>query len=132
MKHAHLINQLDEPRILAAIAAAEAKTTGVIRIMVSKRSHLDALEAAEKHFKALRMDQTPGRNAVLIFVAPKSQTFAVYGDEGAHKRVGREFWNLLRDDIAGQLKESRFTDALVHGINRAGDLLAEHFPRGGI
>jgi uncharacterized membrane protein len=99
--------------------------------MVSKRSHPDALAAAEKHFKTLKMDQTPNRNAVLIFLAPKSQTFAVYGDAATHLRVGPAFWNSLRDEIAAQLKESRFTDALVHGINKAGDLLAEHFPRVG-
>jgi uncharacterized membrane protein len=131
MKHSHLIEKLDEARILAAIAAAEAKTTGIVRVMVSKRSHPDALAAARKHFKALKMDQTPDRNAVLIFVAPKSQTFAVYGDAAMHKRVGPEFWNILRDEIAAQLKDSRFTDALVHGINKAGELLAEHFPRVG-
>ncbi|HEY1921630.1 MAG TPA: TPM domain-containing protein [Tepidisphaeraceae bacterium] len=131
MKHAHLIEKLDEPRILAAITAAEEKTSGMIRVMVSKRSHPDALAAAKKHFEALKMNRTPDRNAVLIFVAPKSQTFAVYGDAATHARVGAAFWNVLRDDIAAQLKEARFTDALVHGINKAGELLAEHFPRVG-
>jgi uncharacterized membrane protein len=129
MKHSHLIEKLDEARILEAIAAAEIKTTGIIRVMVSKRRHPDALAAAKKHFEAMKMNETPDRNGVLIFVAPKSQTFAVYGDEGMNKRVGAEIWNLLRDDIAVQLKESRFTDAMVHGIHKAGELLAEHFPQ---
>jgi uncharacterized membrane protein len=45
-----------------------------------------------------------------------------------HARTGPEFWNILRDEMTAQLKESRFTDAVVHGINRAGELLANHFP----
>jgi uncharacterized membrane protein len=129
MKHSLLISRLDDPRILAAITAAEAKTTGVIRVMVSKRSYPNALSAAEKHFKVLKLDKSPHRNAVLIFVAPKSQTFAIYGDAATHAHCGPEFWNLLRDEMTTHLQDSRYTDALLHAINKAGDLLAVHFPR---
>ncbi|MDP9175228.1 MAG: TPM domain-containing protein [Planctomycetota bacterium] len=128
MKHAHLIDRLDEPRILAAIAEAEAKSTGHIRVMVSKRGYPDALAAAEKHFKILKLDKSPQHNTVLIFVAPKSQTFAIYGDAATHQRCGPEFWNILRDDMTIHLKDSRYTEALVHAITKAGDLLAIHFP----
>jgi uncharacterized membrane protein len=128
MKHAHLISRLDNSRILAAISAAEAKTTGEIRVMISKRSYPDALSAAKKHFKVLQLDKSPHRNGVLIFVAPKSQTFAIYGDAAAHAGCGPEFWNILRDEMTSHLKDSRFTDALVHAIAKAGELLAIHFP----
>jgi uncharacterized membrane protein len=129
MEHSHLIDRLDHDRIVAAISAAEGKTTGQIRVLVSKRSHPDALAAAAKHFKSLKLDKHPDRNAVLIFVAPKSQTFAIYGDAATHARVGPEFWNILRDDMAAHLKDSHYTDAILHAINKAGELLAEHFPR---
>ena len=129
MKHSHLIKRLDESRILAAISAAEANTTGLIRVMVSKRSYPDPLPAAEKHFKALKLHKSPHRNAVLIFIAPKSQTFAVYGDAATHARCGPEFWNILRDEMALHLKDSRYTDALLHAIAKAGELLAVQFPR---
>jgi uncharacterized membrane protein len=129
VKHSHLIERLDHDRIVAAISAAEGKTTGQIRVLVSKRSHPDALAAAAKHFKNLKLDKHPDRNAVLIFVAPKSQTFAIYGDAATHAHVGPEFWNILRDDMATHLKDSRYTDAILHAINKAGELLAEHFPR---
>jgi uncharacterized membrane protein len=128
MKHSHFIRQLDEPRILAAIAAAEAKTTGQIRALVSKRHCADPLAAAHKHFRALGLDKDPHHNGVLIFVAPKSHTFAIYGDTAVHERCGPEFWNTLRDEMVVHLKEGRYTDALLHAINKAGDLLAVHFP----
>jgi uncharacterized membrane protein len=129
MKHSHLINHLEGSRILAAIRAAEANTTGQIRVMISKRSYPDALSAAEKHFKVLKLDKSPLRNAVLIFVAPKSQTFAIYGDKATHALCGTEFWNSLRDEMTTQLKESRYTDAVLHAIAKACKLLADHFPR---
>ena len=129
MNHSHLVSRLDHPRILAAISAAEADTTGQIRVMVSKRSYRDALSAAEKHFKVLKLGKSPHRNAVLIFVAPKSQTFAIYGDAATHARCGPAFWDVLRDEVAGHLKGARFTDAVVHAIAKTGEQLAIHFPR---
>ncbi len=129
MKHAHFIQELDESRILAAIAKAENQTTGVIRLLVSKRECSDPVALAEWHFHALRLDKHPEHNAVLIFVAPKSHTFAIYGDAAIHAHVGDVLWSKLRDETAAYLKDSRFTDALVHAVTGAGELLAEYFPR---
>jgi len=66
---------------------------------------------------------------VLIFIAPKSQTFAIYSDAATHARIGQEFWNILRDEMASHLKESRYTEAVLHAITKAGELLALHFPK---
>src|SRR5271156_4211533 len=110
MKHAHFINALDESRILAAIRAAEAKTTGQIRAFVSKRNCPDPVAAAQKHFKALGMGKTKHHNAILLFVAPTSRTFAIYGDTAIHARCGPDFWTALRDDMTTHLKDGRYTD----------------------
>lgn len=128
MKHSDFIGQLDEPQILAAIRAAESQTTGKIRAVVSKRRCADPLAAARKHFHALGLHNDPHHNGVLIFVAPRSHTFAIYGDRGVHERCGDEFWNALRDQMLEHLRAGRYTEALVHGINKAGELLAAHFP----
>jgi uncharacterized membrane protein len=45
-----------------------------------------------------------------------------------HERCGDEFWNTLRDQMLEHLRAGRYTEALVHGINKAGELLAAHFP----
>jgi uncharacterized membrane protein len=129
MKHSHLIHRVDRARILEAIHAADAKTTGHVRVMISKRGYRHPLAAAERHFKVLKLHKTPQRNAVLIFMAPKSRTFAIYGDTAVHAHCGPEFWNILRDEMSLHLKDSRYTDALVHAITKAGDLLAMHFPQ---
>jgi uncharacterized membrane protein len=130
MKHKHFIQKLHDKSIIDAIKLAESKTTGQIRVFVAKRAALDPVAAAEKHFKALGMTKTRDRNAVLIFVAPKSRTFAVFGDRAVHERCGDSFWATLRDEMATHLKESRYTDAIVHVVERAGELLAKHFPSG--
>jgi uncharacterized membrane protein len=75
------------------------------------------------------MHQTKHRNAVLIFVAPRSRTFAAIGDEAVHARCGDDFWRELADAMTAYFKRGDFTEGLVHGISRAGELLAAHFPR---
>ncbi len=128
MKHAHFISALDDKRITDAIATAEAKTTGQIRVFISKRNYPDPLPIATKHFNALGMSNTENRNAILLFIAPTSRTFAIYGDTGIHAHCGPAFWSALRDEMSEHLKAARYTEALIHTIAKAGELLAVHFP----
>jgi len=129
MHHKKFVNQLVHERLHAAIHEAEAKTSGEIRVMVSHRSAPDPVAAAQQAFLRLGMQQTKQRNAVLLFVAPRSRTFAVIGDEAVHAKCGDAFWRELADAMTGFFKRGEYTDGLVHGIRRAGVLLAEHFPR---
>ncbi len=129
MHHRTFVGQLAHERIHAAIHAAEQKTSGEIRVMISHRTAPDPVAAAREAFLRLGMQQTKERNAVLLFVAPRSRTFAVIGDEAVHARCGDEFWRELAAAMTGYFKRGEFTDGLIHGIARAGDLLAAHFPR---
>ena len=65
---------------------------------------------------------------MLIFVAPKSRNFAIIGDKAVHEKCGDAFWTELAAAMTGYFKKGDFTDGLVHGVERAGALLAEHFP----
>jgi uncharacterized membrane protein len=75
------------------------------------------------------MHLNPQHNGILIFVAPKSQTFAVMGGQSIHEKVGEAAWQSLAARIGENLKSNQFTDAIVLGIEQASDLLQEHFPR---
>ncbi len=128
MKPRHFLSQLDHDRIVAAIREAERHTSGEIRVFISHRHVDDAVKAAIHRFARLKMHKTRHRNAVLIFVAPKSQTFAIIGDEGVHAKCGDEFWNRAAAEMGRHFKEQKFTDGLLHGIQIAGEQLAKHFP----
>ena len=129
MHHKKFVNQLAHERLHAAIHAAEEKTSGEIRVMVSHKSAPDPVAAAQKAFLHLGMQQTKHRNAVLLFVAPRSRTFAVVGDEAVHAKCGDAFWRELAAAMTGFFKRGEFTEGLVHGVERPGALLAEHFPK---
>ena len=121
--------RLEHDRIVQAIVAAEAKTSGEIRIFIQRGEIEDAVAEARIKFQKLGMTGTRERNAVLIFVAPRSQKFAVVGDEGIHQRCGEEFWQQLVAAIGEHFQRAEFTAAIVQAIEVAGARLARHFPR---
>jgi uncharacterized membrane protein len=123
------IKQLRENEIVAAIRAAERKTSGELRVFISRQTVTDPVVAAQKEFTRLGMERTRERNAVLIYLAPGPRKFAVIGDRGVHARCGDAFWQELARSMTAHFRASEFTEGIIRGIKRAGELLAEHFPR---
>jgi len=122
------LNQLEQDKIAAAIGRAEKKTSGEIRVFITRHEPKNVIAAAQEHFNELGMANTKERNGVLIFVAPRIRQFAVIGDSGVHQRCGDEFWTATAAEISNYFKRAEFTEGLLHGISKAGDLLAKHFP----
>jgi uncharacterized membrane protein len=132
MRTHSFIRQLEHDRIVSAIKAAESKTSGQIRIFLQRgKFEENVLERAQKKFVQLGMQKTRERNAILILVAPRVQKFAVVGDEGVHQKCGERFWQKLVEKMRGHFLREEFTDALVEGIESAGQLLARYFPKTG-
>lgn len=121
--------RINDARVVAAIGAAERRTSGEIRVFISRHKTEEPVLAAKKQFERMGMTNTAARNGVLIFLAPSSHTFAVIGDKGVDERCGASFWRELADAMTKHFKRGDFTEGLVLGIERAGALLAEHFPR---
>jgi len=123
------INQLPHDTLVAAIRDAEKKTSGQIRVLISHKSVANPVSAAQKEFARLGMAKSPERNGVLIFVTPRTRKFAVIGDAGVHAKCGGVFWQELAQAMTGYFRKSEFTEGITHGVRKAGELLAEHFPR---
>ncbi len=128
MKPKEFLSQLDRDQIVAAIREAEKKTSGEIRVFVSRHEPKDVVAEAQRHFIRLGMEKTQDHNGVLIFVAPRAHRFAVIGDQGVHEKCGDAFWSTLAGEMSGHFREGRFMEGIVLAIRRAGALLAEHFP----
>jgi uncharacterized membrane protein len=128
MHHKEFITQLDEVRIEAAIAEAETKSTGEIRVYVSHRERHDALDFARRRFQQLGMLRTGQRNAVLIYIVPRTQQVAVIGDVGIHEKCGNAFWEMVVIGMTQRMKEGKFTEAIVEAIHDTGRVLEKYFP----
>jgi uncharacterized membrane protein len=124
-----LIKQLPHDTLVGVIREAEQKTSGQIRVLISHKVVDDPVDAAQKEFVRLGMAKSPERNGVLIFVAPRTHKFAVIGDKGVHAKCGDVFWQELAKVMTEYFRKSEFTEGIIHGVQKAGKLLAEHFPR---
>jgi uncharacterized membrane protein len=129
MKLKSFLSQVDQDRIVAAIRAVESSSRGELRVHASSRAVDDAQLEAARQFERLGMTATAERNGVLIYVAPRSQRFAILGDSGIHEKCGPDFWKQVADAMEHDFREGRFTEGLLRGIAVAGDALARFFPR---
>ena len=132
MKHSEFLSRLDDKKIVSAIAAAEGKSSGEIRVFISRKlpaNGPETLALAQETFARLGMRQTRHRNGVLLFFAPSTQQFAIVGDAGVHEKCGDSFWQEVAEALSTLLKQGHFTAAVLAGIEKAGKVLAQHFPR---
>jgi uncharacterized membrane protein len=123
------LSKLDSDRIVAAIADAEKRSSGEIRVHVTRRKPDNLEERARRRFELLGMTRTAERNGVLFYVAPNLRRFQILGDSGIHEKCGDDFWKETAAGMEEHFRRGDFTEGLVHGITKAGDLLAAHFPR---
>lgn len=128
MKTKDLIAQIDDTAIAEAVAKAEKASTGEIRVLVTSERPADVAEAARSAFGRLGLRATRERNAVLIFIAPEKQEFAILGDEGIHTKAGSALWDGAKEAMQPLLKAGKYTAALVAVIELVGAALAAHFP----
>ncbi|MBI3881612.1 MAG: TPM domain-containing protein [Verrucomicrobia bacterium] len=129
MKTRDFLNQLEHDALVAAIRDAERKTSGEIRVFISHKQTGDALAAAQTEFDRLGMARTQERNGVLLYVAPRVRKFAIIGDAGIHAKCGDDFWQQVADEMSSRFRAGEFTAGITHAIGKAGELLAQHFPR---
>jgi uncharacterized membrane protein len=130
MRTKQFLSKLEHDQIVAAIRAAESKTSGEIRVYIQRgKLNTDPLISAQKKFRRLRMDKTSERNAVLIFIAPRAHKFAVLGDKAIHEKCGEQFWQQVVDGMREHFQKEKFSHAIVEGIEEVGELLSTHFPR---
>jgi len=125
----HFFSKLDSDRIVGAIADAEKRSSGEIRVHVTRRKPSNLEERARRRFELLGMTRTAERNGVLIYIAPKLRRFQILGDSGIHEKCGDDFWKETAAAMEERFRRGDFTEGLVHGIGKVGEVLAAHFPR---
>ena len=137
---AHRIQRFLPPEALdgiaRAVAAAEASTSGEVRVAVRFRRTLRETfrkegvdKLALKEFRHLKLEQTRDRTGVLLFVLLSRRRFRILGDSGIHARIGQETWNRIAARISHQAAGEGLGVALAAGVAEIGQRLAEHFPR---
>lgn len=112
-----------------AIALAELKTSGELRVCVEQTNPSDPYTRAVACFEELAMHRTQLRNGVLIYVAMEDKKFAIIGDIGIHQKVSADFWNTTQEAMLSYFQQNKLVDGILKGVELAGDSLAVFFPR---
>ena len=116
----------------ADIAALSGLTLlGAVATVVGPRCHLAATHRpAGEDFNFTPRGELPDE---FLFRPLRHEPFAddvaVIGDEAVHAKFGDAFWQQLADAMSSYFCKSEFTPGLIHGVQKASELLAEHFPR---
>ncbi|MBS7357010.1 MAG: TPM domain-containing protein [Bacteroidales bacterium] len=114
--------------IVEAIRQAEANTSGEIRVHIENHCRGDIMDRSAMVFNILKMNETAERNGVLIYLAIKDKKFSIIGDEGINKMVEHDFWNDVKDMMAGHFRRGNFTEGIIQGVLRVGEKLKTFFP----
>lgn len=119
----------ENEQMVNAIAEAERKTSGEIRVYIeSKCRFVDPVDRAIELFQGLKMDQTAQRNAVLVYIAMKDRQLALFADKGIYEKTGKDFWNAETVKILSHFNKENYAGGISTIVTEIGDALAHHFP----
>lgn len=118
----------EKKRVDSAINKAEKETSGEIKVYLDRFCWEKIEEKADRIFKKSGLFKTKERNGVLIYVVTANREFFIYGDEGINKKVPKNFWEEIRDRMAGDFRKGDFGKGLVSAIETIGEKLKAYFP----
>ena len=128
-KQKDFFSEEERSQLVAALRKAEQRTSGEVRVFIESRCRfVDALDRAQEIFLKLKMHETEARNATLIYVAVKDHQAAVFGDEGIHHKVGKEYWENEVGKMLLLFKQHKLADGICQAINDLGEALHFYFP----
>jgi len=115
--------------ISRAIADAELRTSGEIRIHIAADSRGQPRSAAEASFTAVGMQGTAARNGVLLYISVADHRFAIVGDEGIDRVVPAGFWADVTAEMETHFARREFAAGTIAAVHRVGEKLNEYYPR---
>ena len=115
-------------QLKSAIASAEDKTSGEIRLYIEEECEADVMDRAAFIFEKLKMHETELRNGVLLYVAFGHKKFAIIGDAGINQHTGNEFWDSVKELMLPEFKKDDLTTGLIIGIAAIAEKVKLFFP----
>ncbi|MDJ0364417.1 TPM domain-containing protein [Hymenobacter sp. H14-R3] len=125
----HPLTPAQEATLVAAIKAAELRTSGEIRLHLEDKCPTpEPLDRAAQVFAELNMHHTKLRNGVLFYLAWQTRQFAVVGDSGINSVVPDEFWEAVKETVMDHFRQEKYVPGLERGIRLVGEQLRQLFP----
>jgi uncharacterized membrane protein len=120
-----------EQAVVEAIRAAETRTSGEIRVVITSRWIIRPERHAWRLFERLGMTRTRKRNGALIVLFTRRRRLVVLGDRELNAVVDPGYWTRIAGELGALLREGRKLDALCAAIRTLGATMAAHWPPDG-
>lgn len=131
----HLLTSLPTTTVLLLQSIMFVLTALVLGRPALRHTMVPAVVAAEASRRSARalffahgVHLTEARTGLLIYVAVLNRRVEIVADAGIHAKVDEATWDGLADEVTLAARENRLGDGLVTAVQRAGLLLATHFP----
>jgi len=120
-------------RISNKVKEEEKKTAGEICVSIKEKRSLfekkkNLQQLAEQEFFKLAIDKTRDKTGILIFFLLEAREFQILADSGIHKKVPEKTWDNIKDEMQLHFLDGKFSEGIIHGIEKIGKILSEHFP----
>ena len=134
LKTKRIFTDITLKKIEEAIAASELSHSGQIRFIVETSlspqalfNHQTPRERALEVFSLFRVWDTDNNNGVLIYLLMADRDFEIVADRNIHNLAGEQYWQTITKEMAILLKQNRFEEGVLHGIERIHHILRHHF-----
>lgn len=88
----------------------------------------DARRAARATFLDNGLDDSPGRNAVLLFVSRAEHYVEILPDRAAAAAIAPEQWAPIVEEFRSRMRRGDLGEAIADAVAKIGALCAAHFP----
>ncbi|HRP79737.1 MAG TPA: TPM domain-containing protein [Aquamicrobium sp.] len=127
----HLGFALCQAAALAAALVVLRLVPGLaIRLTPRALRYRRAHDNAVRQFLAHNVHLTERRTGVLIFVSLAERYATVVADAAIGDKVAQAEWDAIVERVVAAAKAGRLTEGLADAIDKAGWLMAQHFPGG--
>ena len=116
--------------LVAALAVLRLVPGLAIRLTPRGLRYRRAHDNAVRQFLAHNVHLTEKRTGALIFVSLAERYATVVADAAIHDKVAQAEWDAIVARIVAAAKAGRLTEGLADAIDKAGRLMAQHFPGG--
>lgn len=124
--------------VAAAVTAAEKNHRGELRFAIEGPLHGRALwrgltprARAFELFRQLGVGRTAERSGILIYVQLVDRRVEILADRGIAERVAQAEWDAVCRGMEQAFRAGEWRRGAVEAVERAGALLAAHFPSAG-
>ena len=112
--------------VLVALAVSHPAVR--VRLVPPSIAAAASRKAAEALFMTHGLHLTEKRTGVLIYVALADRRVEIVADAGINSKVAQSDWDDVARDVVDAARNGALGAGLVAAIQRAGALLARHFP----